>query len=127
MNTMKRTISTIAGAVALLALTTGCSTTSGTAQSTATAEGAPVEVTVWHYWDGANADAFDALVQKYNDSQDAVRVTASNVPNADFLTKLKTSASSNSLPDIAIGDLVWVPQMAQIGELADLAPSSIPR
>ena len=57
---------------------------------------------IWHYWDGANADAFDALVQKYNDSQNAVRVTTSNVPNADFLTKLKTPASSKSLPDIAI-------------------------
>ena len=122
MSTMKRMIPAIAGTAALLAFATGCTTTTGTAQSTSTADGAPVEVTVWHYWDGANADAFDALVQKYNDSQDAVRVTTSNVPNADFLTKLKTSASSNSLPDIAIGDLVWVPQMAQIGELADLAP-----
>lgn len=122
MNTMKRVISTIAGTAVLLVLATGCTTTTGTAQSTATAGGAPVEVKIWHYWDGANADAFDALVQKYNDSQNAVRVTTSNVPNADFLTKLKTSASSKSLPDIAIGDLVWVPQMAQIGDLADLAP-----
>lgn len=80
-----------------------------------------VDVTVWHYWDGANADTFDQLVQQYNDSQSNVTVTTSNVPNADFLTKLRASATSSTLPDIAIGDLVWVPQIAQIGNLADLS------
>ena len=84
--------------------------------------GDAVEVTVWHYWDGTNADTFEAMVDDYNSSHDDVVIKPSNVPNADFLTKLRASATSNTLPDIAIGDLVWVPQINEIGTLADLAP-----
>lgn len=91
----------------------------GSSSSDAPAE--HVDVTVWHYWDGANADTFDAMVKEYNASQSNVTVTTSNVPNADFLTKLRASATSKTLPDIAIGDLVWVPQINQIGTLADLS------
>ncbi|MBN9606883.1 MAG: ABC transporter substrate-binding protein [Actinomycetales bacterium] len=100
------------GVVAGLALA-GC--TAGPAPD------APVEVTVWHYWDGTNADTFDAMVDEFNASHDDIVVSTSNVPNADFLTKLRASATSKTLPDVAIGDLVWVPQIAQIGTLADLS------
>ncbi|MGX5680701.1 ABC transporter substrate-binding protein [Schumannella luteola] len=99
------------GAVGALALT-GCAPTGGGSDA--------VEVTVWHYWDGTNADTFDAMVDEYNSTHDGVVISTSNVPNADFLTKLRASATSNTLPDIAIGDLVWVPQINQIGSLADL-------
>lgn len=81
-----------------------------------------VEVNVWHYWDGTNADTFQAMADEYNDSHPDVKVKTSNVPNADFLTKLRASATSNSLPDIAIGDLVWVPQINELGSLVDLEP-----
>ncbi len=103
------------GAAAALALT-GC------AAGGSPAAGGTVDVTVWHYWDGTNADTFDAMVDDYNSTHDGVVIKTSNVPNADFLTKLRASATSNTLPDIAIGDLVWVPQINQIGTLADLAP-----
>ncbi|MFC7581370.1 ABC transporter substrate-binding protein [Schaalia naturae] len=90
-------------------------------QSDAAPDGGTTEITVMHYWDGANADTFDAMVDEYNASHPEVRVTTSNVPNADFMTKLRASATSDSLPDVAIGDLVWVPQIAQMGSLADLS------
>ncbi|MDQ0614690.1 multiple sugar transport system substrate-binding protein [Microbacterium sp. W4I4] len=110
---MHRKILTLsaAGVAGLLALS-GCSASAAPAGTT--------EVTVWHYWDGTNADAFDAFVKEYNASHDDVKITPSNVPNADFLTKLRASATSRTLPDMAIGDLVWVPQIAQLGTLADL-------
>ena len=52
---MKRTstAAVVIGAVGALVL-------SGCAANGAPGDG-PVEVTVWHYWDGTNADAFDAL------------------------------------------------------------------
>lgn len=112
--------------VATLALS-GCSSTgtnpSESSQPGATTDATEVtDVTVWHYWDGTNADTFDSMVREYNASHPAVKVSASNVPNADFLTKLRASATSKTLPDIAIGDLVWVPQINQLGTLADLTP-----
>ena len=131
---MHRKIVTAAavGAAGLLALS-ACSSSSDASSTTAAASaatasapatadgGAPVDITVWHYWDGTNADTFDKMVDEYNAAHPNVKVTSSNVPNADFLTKLRASATSNTLPDIAIGDLVWVPQIAQIGTLADLS------
>lgn len=109
----RKPISLVAlGAAAALALG-GCATGGGSTGDT-------VEVTVWHYWDGTNADTFDAMVDDYNASHEGVVIKTSNVPNADFLTKLRASATSNTLPDIAIGDLVWVPQINQIGTLANL-------
>lgn len=79
-----------------------------------------VEVTIWHYWDGTNADTFDAMVREYDDATDGVTLTTATIPNAEFLTKLRASSTSDSLPTMAIGDLIWVPQIAQIGALADL-------
>ncbi|MFG6445872.1 ABC transporter substrate-binding protein [Microbacterium sp. P07] len=108
----RTTTAVVIGAVSALVLA-GCA-------GGGTPSDGPVEVTLWHYWDGTNADAFDAMVDAYNESQSEATVTVSNVPNADFLTKLRASATSKTLPDIAIGDLVWVPQIAEIGSLADL-------
>ncbi|QAY61680.1 ABC transporter substrate-binding protein [Microbacterium protaetiae] len=108
---------TAAGAAGLLGIS-GCTSSGGEAGGSS-----PIEVSVWHYWDGTNADTFDAMVKDYNSSHPDVKITTSNVPNADFLTKLRAAATSKTLPDIAIGDLVWVPQIAQIGTLADLAGS----
>ena len=111
--------------VATLALG-GCSSSPDDTQTSqppgTTNVGEVTDVTVWHYWDGTNADTFDAMADEYNASHPAVNVSTSNVPNADFLTKLRASATSDTLPDIAIGDLVWVPQIAQLGTLADLTP-----
>ncbi len=109
-----RTPLIIAAATTSLLVLAGCSGSSAPASS-------PVEVTVWHYWDGTNADTFDSMVDEYNAAHPDVKISTSNVPNADFLTKLRASATSKTLPDIAIGDLVWVPQIAQIGSLADLS------
>ncbi len=78
------------------------------------------DVVIWHYWDGANADAFDAAVADYAAAHPDVNISAMNVPNGEFLTKLQASAQSSTLPTVAIGDLVWVPQIAEIGSLADL-------
>lgn len=110
-----------AGVASLLALTACAGQSGGTSPTTsASASAEPAEITVWHYWDGTNADTFDAMADEYEASHPGVTITTSMIPNADFLTKLRASSTSKTLPDIAIGDLVWVPQINQIGTLADL-------
>ncbi|BDZ39486.1 ABC transporter substrate-binding protein [Microbacterium suwonense] len=106
--------------IAAIGATAGLLALSGCTSAADDADGV-TEVTVWHYWDGTNADAFDAMADEYNAAHPEVKISTSNVPNADFLTKLRASATSKTLPDIAIGDLVWVPQIEQIGSLADLS------
>jgi len=117
---------TLALAAVTALLVSGCS--GSPTDTTSSGAGATTSVTVWHYWDGTNADTFTSMVNDYNSSHPNVKINASNVPNSDFLTKLRASATSNTLPDIAIGDLIWVPQINQMGTLADLStmlPSDI--
>ncbi len=40
----------------------------------------PLEVTVWHYWDGTNADTFDAMADEFNEANPDIEITTSNVP-----------------------------------------------
>lgn len=117
MHRRTRQLGATVGAISLALAATACSS-GGT--GTPGTGGDDVEVTVWTYWDGANADTFDAMAKEYDAATDGVTITTATIPNADFLTKLRASATSDSLPTIAIGDLVWVPQIAQLGNLADL-------
>ncbi len=98
---------------------------SGSASSGAASGGAAPwtgELTVWHYWDGKNADTFAAMANAYSAAHPAVTLKVVNVPGSDLQTKLQAAASSHTLPDISIGDLVNVPKLAQTGQLADLKP-----
>ncbi|MBM6978810.1 MAG: ABC transporter substrate-binding protein [Actinomyces succiniciruminis] len=79
------------------------------------------EVTIWHYWDGTNADAFDAAVQQYQDEHPDTKMTVVNVPNSDMLTKIQTAAQTDTLPTMVIGDLVWAPQISATGKTVDLS------
>ncbi|WP_024285496.1 ABC transporter substrate-binding protein [Cellulomonas sp. KRMCY2] len=117
MHRRTRSLGATVGALSMALVATACSSAGADAPDTG---GDDVEVTAWTYWDGTNADTFDAMVQEYDDATDGVAITTATIPNADFLTKLRAAATSDTLPTIAIGDLVWVPQIAQLGSLADL-------
>lgn len=119
----------VAVAVAVC-VTAGCGSTSagsvsasvGGAVSGATAVGWTGELTVWHYWDGKNADTFAAMAKSYESAHPGVTLKVVNVPGSDLQTKLQAAASSHTLPDISIGDLVNVPKLVQTGRLVDLKP-----
>lgn len=125
---LRKTALASAAVAGLLALTacapgsTGDASSSGSASTSGSASGAPVTVTFWHYWDGTNADTFQAMADEYSASHPGVTVKAVNVPSSDLITKIQTSAKTDTLPTAAIMDLVSVPQVAQTGKLVDLAP-----
>lgn len=112
MRLFKNALAAVTVAAALLLA--GCG---GTGNS---ASGVVTDVTVWHYWDGTNADTFDAMVKEYNATHKDVHIKTSMVPNSDYLTKLRAAATSHTLPDVSIGDLIWTPQIAQMSNLVDL-------
>ncbi|SRR5580765_1127489 len=96
----------------------GCSSSS-TASGTGSSKG-PVQVTVWHYWDGNNGDTFSAMAKAYESAHAGTTLKLVNIPGADLLTKLQAAATSRTLPDVVIGDLVTVPRMAKTGAAVDL-------
>jgi multiple sugar transport system substrate-binding protein len=110
-------LAAVAAAVAL-ATTVGACSSSGSDGSA----GAAKQITVWHYWDGKNADTFSAMVAQYEKAHAGTTVKVVTVPGADLPTKLQAALSSRTTPDIAIGDLVNVPRLAQTGRLVDLRP-----
>ena len=104
-------------ATAAVAVTlAGCSSSA----SESTSASGKTTLTVWHYWDGNNADTFADLATEYQDSHEDTTMKLVNVPGADLMTKLQAAAQSRTLPDVVIGDLVTVPRMAQTGQAADL-------
>jgi len=98
------------------------SASAGTDGSTGSADQSPAgaALTLWHYWDGNNADTFQAMVKDYESSHAGTTIKLVNVPGSDLLTKLQAAAQSRTLPDVVIGDLVTVPRMAQTGSAVDL-------
>ncbi len=71
---------------------------------------APVEITFWHQYDKANAEKIAALVDQFNQANPGIKVTAVIQPSYDeYKTLLQTSILSNTTPDVASVDLIWVP------------------
>jgi multiple sugar transport system substrate-binding protein len=109
----------LVGAAALAAASLTLAACGGGSAATADKSG-PAAITIWHYWDGGNADAFSALATAYQSSHKDTTIKLVNVPGADLLTKLQAAAQSRTLPDVVIGDLVTVPRMAKTGQAVDL-------
>ncbi len=70
----------------------------------------PVKLTFWHQYDKANAEMIDQLVAEFNETNPDIQVEVVVQPSYDeYKTLLQTSILSNTLPDIATVDLIWVP------------------
>src|SRR5437763_3127126 len=94
----------------------------GACSSSGSKPGGKQAITIWHYWDGNNAEVFAGMVKQYQASHPDVSIKLVSVPGADLLTKIQTAASTHTLPDASIGDLVSVPRLIKTGAVADLKP-----
>lgn len=90
--------------------------------SSASKSGGKQAITIWHYWDGNNAEVFASMVKQYEAGHPDVSIKLVSVPGSDLLTKIQTAASTHTLPDASIGDLVAVPRLIKTGAVADLKP-----
>jgi multiple sugar transport system substrate-binding protein len=100
--------------------TEGATTTPVSDETTTTEAAEPITLTFWNYWDGKNGEVIQALADRYSDETPGVTIENVFVGWADLLPKLQTAASGASAPDLAAGDLVWMPKLAQSGALAPL-------
>lgn len=80
-----------------------------------------VDLDIWYYWETIkHQEALDDLIQKYNDSQNSVTVTAKYVPFADFKKQLSIGATAEELPDMVIIDSPDHAAYASMGIFADI-------
>jgi multiple sugar transport system substrate-binding protein len=78
-------------------------------------------VTIWYYWEAeGHQQALNTLIERFNESQEAVVVDAKYVPFADFKKQLSIGASADQLPDIVILDNPDHAAYAAMGIFADI-------
>ncbi|HZW48515.1 MAG TPA: extracellular solute-binding protein [Bacillota bacterium] len=104
--------------VAMMVLMAGCGTKAP--------EVKPVELTVWHYFSGAQKDALDAIVADFNATvgkENQITVTAENQgTTADLQKKVQTAAEAGlaNLPDIIHGYPDITATLHEKGFIADM-------
>ena len=87
------TLTVILGVTSLV----GCSNNSVGSNKT----GENTEITFWHSMGGKGGEAINSLVEEFNNSQDKIKVVAEYQGSYDdSINKLKSSALSNSGPDV---------------------------
>jgi multiple sugar transport system substrate-binding protein len=82
----------------------------------------PVTITFWH---GYNADAETPFLEKtiipaFEAANPGIKVQAVAVPYDQFHQKLITAMAGGTAPDLARLDIIWVPEFANMGALANL-------
>ncbi len=83
--------------------------------------GEKTEVELWYYWETVkHQEALNDLIDKYNENQEDVTVTAKYVPFADFKKQLSIGASASELPDMVIIDSPDHASYASMGIFADI-------
>lgn len=87
-------------------------------RSTAGAE--PVKLVFWNYWDGQNGEVIQELVDRWNEEHADIQVENVFVGWGDLLPKLQAAAAGGDAPDVAAGDLTWMPKLAKSGAVAPL-------
>lgn len=82
----------------------------------------PVTITFWH---GYNADVEakyldEVLIPEFEAANPNINVEAVLVPYDQFRRKLLIALSGGTAPDLARVDIIWVPELADQGALANL-------
>jgi multiple sugar transport system substrate-binding protein len=80
----------------------------------------PVTLTFWNYWDGRNGEVMQSLVDEWNAANPGIQVENVFVGWGDLLPKLTAATAGGDAPDLAAGDLVWMPKLTRSGALVPL-------
>ncbi len=80
----------------------------------------PLELSFWHYWDGANGEVLQGLIDEYEAANPNVTIEAEFVPGSDLGSKLQTAIVGSETPDMAIADLVLMPRLTKSGALVPM-------
>jgi len=118
---MRRTMWSVAvlAAVGLSACSTG-----GAAGSGGTASGgAPVTLTYWHAYSADSPEATTlntVVIPAFEKAHPNITVKAVAFPYDQLHQKLLTSSAGGTLPCLVRSDIIWVPELAQLGSIAAL-------
>jgi multiple sugar transport system substrate-binding protein len=90
-----------------------------------TAPEGPVTISFWHTYseNSPEVTALAGLISSFEASHPGTKVESVSVAYNDFRSKLFTAIAGGESPDIARVDIIWTPELAEMGALASLDDS----
>ena len=82
-----------------------------------------VEITFWHTYneDGTENDTLvNTLIPAFEVAHPNIKVNAISVPYDSFREKLLAAIAAGTAPDLIRSDIIWVPELAEMGALTAL-------
>jgi multiple sugar transport system substrate-binding protein len=83
----------------------------------------PVTITFWHTYNEVSPEnemLVETLIPMFEEQNPNIKVESLPVPYEDFRTKVFTSIAGGVAPDLARLDIIWVPELADMGALSEL-------
>ncbi len=83
----------------------------------------PVTITFWHTYNEQSPEndmLVKTLIPQFEADHPNIKVQALSVPYPDFRRKLLTAISGGVAPDLIRSDIIWVPELADMGALVPL-------
>lgn len=131
---MKKLFLFICTLVLIFSTLTACTTAPNTTANTATAsQDSPVSaeassqeqvtITFWHTYNETspeNTMLVETLIPMFESKYPNITVQSLTVPYPDFMRKLTTAIAAGTAPDLIRADIIWVPQLADMGALVAL-------
>ena len=118
---------TAAGLMAVAMLATGCGTGGGgapeTAETLATGGKVTGEITFWHSYSEGGAEVKtlkEKVIPAFEKAHPGTKVKPVTVQYDQLHQKLVTAAAGSTLPDVVRSDIIWVPELADLGVLVPL-------
>lgn len=111
---MRKTALALVAAAALVATTSACSSPSGSDDAT---------ITFWHAFNADSQEVAvltDTLIPAFEKANPGITIDAVSVPYDDLHQKLVTAVAGDQLPDVVRADIIWVPELADLGVLEPL-------
>ncbi|HEY1369965.1 MAG TPA: extracellular solute-binding protein [Gaiellaceae bacterium] len=106
---------------AVLAVAAGVSALAATGVHAA--RGGSVTITFWHAYssDSPEVKTIDnVLIPRFERQNPNIKVQAVAIPYDSLHQKLLTATAGGTLPDVVRSDIIWVPELANLGVLASL-------
>ena len=92
---------------------------SSSSEESSESSGGAGEVTLWHYFEHEAPD-LEAIVEKYNEEQDKIHITATYVSREELMNQYTIGAVSGELPDIGMVDSPDMASYVYLGGFEDI-------
>ncbi len=112
----------VASACAGAASTPSSGAASAAPSAAAPSAADPVTLTFWHTYNEQSPEneTLGTLITAFEGAHPGVKVEALSVPYEDFRTKLIAAIAAGTAPDLIRSDIIWVPELADMGALVAL-------